>query len=104
MACASAHYEQVENLMASKILVPGVEEWIPPARSHPKAAGDKALSIWVNASTQVQPIPIYSTEETHFGQNTQNALISISITAIPHTMLSRIIPVLPLRTSSQIGV
>jgi hypothetical protein len=77
---------------------------MPPVKSHPKAEGLMAFKIFVNASTHVQPIPMYKTEDTHFGQYTQKALIRMPMSAMLHTSIKRGRPTLLSRTKRQIGV
>ena len=48
-------------------MTPPIVYIIPPARSQLNAAFGSALIICVNARTQIQPMRIYNTEETHFG-------------------------------------
>ena len=77
---------------------------IPPPKSHANAAGVREFKICPNARTQVHPIPIYKTEETHFGHYTKNILIIIPTAAIPQTRRQSPIPTLPFSTRRQIGV
>ena len=84
MACASAHYEEMEDLVAAEVFVLAVEQRQlqcvdhaaycindPACQQPSNAAGDRLFKSCVNASTQVHPIPMYSTDDTHFGQYTK---------------------------------
>ena len=70
-------------------MTPPIVYIIPPARSQLNAAFGSALIICVNARTQIQPMRIYNTEETHFGHVTQQSLKMIPRAAIPHTRARR---------------
>ena len=72
VADASAHNEEVEDLVASEVFMFVIEnryfqcinntadcvDIIPPASSHPKAAKGILRKICANARTHVHPIPI----------------------------------------------
>ena len=77
---------------------------MPPANSHPKAAGVKPFHNLGSAIMHVQPIPIYNIEENHFGQVIQKALIIIPINAQLQIMAKTTIPNVCFITSRQYGV
>ena len=65
-----------------------------------KKADHMMISVFIAGSYT----PIYKIEETHFGQNTKNALMRIPASASPHTTASSVSPVVSGRTRRQIGV
>ena len=67
------------------------------------AASGRAWMIWVNASTHIHPMTIYSVEDIHFGHVTQQILNTIPIRPAIATMLNNVLPMEFLKVIKQRG-
>ena len=63
---------------------------IPPARSQSKPARGNAWKIGTNASTHSHPIPIYNTEDNHFGQVIQHPFSIILFHELGHFLFAKL--------------
>lgn len=77
---------------------------MPPIKSQRKAGFDRISKIGLKAIRQVQPIAMYTRDETHFGPLTQKPVIIIPIMARSQIKINKNFPTNPFRAIMQIGV